>query len=613
MRLYILGSALSLATCVTFAGEYVVVKKGDTLSGIAHSSNTSYQEICSLNKLLDCNKIDVGQRLQIPSVKQETKPQPQEQQEKPTSVANDSGPTDGGINEGGARVFRRPGAKPLCPTFKKDPKSCVEVFDKALVAEGLPEGAGNAVVESVVSGKATDENRPNGHTWERFISGQGDVWGTTEVGVPGGNVAVKACPLMGNKQVDVVDACGNLGINTVIVPEAPKEIAVVPEASPKEGGCRLDWLLMAQYARGSDMRNVSGRGETTCQFKVSDKMSWGPLGTLGGSVWRGGSWKEYAWHAGLGSRIEWLDTTGFEKIQLDLSFLYASTRGGDGENVRKPAIQGWDIGLNLHAKKYFSLGGSQDSEGIDQTPVSAEGISFSLTSGNSEEQENRVLGEFSLYGTVPITNTSGPVYWKDRIVDTDSRHAVAGVSARVGWELNGWEVIPEVELGAWHTFGIKKPWGLEFTVGVATRDRFARVHAGIGVADGSYGVVKAELNGGKKGLFASYQHAVDAVTNGATSSRVGLGLDPASEEVKNASPVRIVTAPMSETKPQPTQLSVKSRLTTSYSCEHGWGDATCFPTPAQSDLNSQTKTEVVEVSRPAANDSSFLAVSGWNG
>lgn len=607
MRRFIIGIALSFATCATFAGEYIVVKKGDTLSEIAHMSNTPYQAICKLNKLTDCNKINVGQKLQIPSVKQdkqETKPKSQEQQ---------TGPTDVGTNGSDVRVFRRPGAKPLCPTFKKDPKSCVEVFDKALVAEGLPEGAGNAVVESVVSGKATDENRPNGYVWERFISGQGDVWGTTEVGVPGGNVAVKACPLMGNKRVDVVDACGNLGINTVIVPETPKEIAVVPEVSPKEGGCRLDWLLMAQYARGSDMRNVSGRGQATCQFKVSDQMSWGPLGTLGGSVWRGGSWKEYAWHAGLGSRIEWLDTAGFEKIQFDLSFLYASTRGGDGENVRKPAIQGWDVSLNLHAKKYFPLAGNQESEGqaIDQTPVSAEGISFSLTSGNSEEQEDRLLGEFSLYGTIPITNRSGPVYWKDKIVDMDSRHAVAGVSARVGWELNGWEVIPEVELGAWHTFGIKKPWGLEATAGLATRDRFARVHAGIGVADGAYGVVKAELNGGKKGLFASYQHAVDAVTDGAISSRVGLGLDPVPRGSRNGLPVAVAVPEVTRLSVEPTRTVAKIVV---FECKRGWKDSTCFPqVPVANNPSFSVDERVVETPRPLANDESYLAISGWNG
>ncbi|MGB2791355.1 MAG: hypothetical protein WBC29_02270, partial [Candidatus Moraniibacteriota bacterium] len=229
---------------------------------------------------------------------------------------------------------------------------------------------------------------------------------------------------------------------------------------------------------------------------------------------------------------------GVDQVELDTSLAYATTRGGDGMDVRKPPISGLDFLLNINVKKYFPLSGEKDDDrkkgaaSADNTPVSAEDISFSFISGDPKEQaviSDRVLAEFSLYGTFPLTHKSGPVYWRDRIVDSDSRHRVLGASARLGWELEGVNFVPEVEFGIWNTSGIQHPWGVEGTVGVATRDRFFRVHAGIGsvlgATDGVYGVVKAEINGGGKWLFESSKKSVNALTVGATDSRIALGLD----------------------------------------------------------------------------------------
>jgi LysM repeat protein len=44
---------------------YYTVKKGDTLTGIAHKYNTTYQKLAELNKLKNPNLIRVGQKLRI--------------------------------------------------------------------------------------------------------------------------------------------------------------------------------------------------------------------------------------------------------------------------------------------------------------------------------------------------------------------------------------------------------------------------------------------------------------------------------------------------------------------------------------------------------------------
>ena len=46
--------------------EYVV-KKGDTLSGIAKRYNTNYQTLAQYNRIADPNKIYIGQQIKIPS------------------------------------------------------------------------------------------------------------------------------------------------------------------------------------------------------------------------------------------------------------------------------------------------------------------------------------------------------------------------------------------------------------------------------------------------------------------------------------------------------------------------------------------------------------------
>ncbi|QQR77840.1 MAG: hypothetical protein IPJ67_01700 [Candidatus Moraniibacteriota bacterium] len=516
-----------LAWCLSDVAysETITVKQGDTPSDLAAKycgGAKNWKQLWSG----DARKLPVGEVIALPKECGTTR-----HEEEPSLTPTVEG-------KSGARVFKHPGAKPLCPTFKKDPESCREVFDKALAQNGFEEKERAAIVKRIVTGDTTDAARPNGYIWDRFISGKGDVWGTTEIGVPGGNVAIKVCPPIGKKQVDVVVACGNLGINTVIVPEpvVPKQSEVVQ--SPPQRGCKLDWLLMGQYARGRDMRNVSGKGQATCQFQIDEHWSDGPLVTGGISRYHGGSWAEPSWFVGLGNRVQGRGVWGVDQVELDTSLAYATTRGGDGMDVRKPPISGLDFLLNINVKKYFPLSGEKDDDrkkgaaSADNTPVSAEDISFSFISGDPKEQaviSDRVLAEFSLYGTFPLTHKSGPVYWRDRIVDSDSRHRVLGASARLGWELEGVNFVPEVEFGIWNTSGIQHPWGVEGTVGVATRDRFFRVHAGIGsvlgATDGVYGVVKAEINGGGKWLFESSKKSVNALTVGATDSRIALGLD----------------------------------------------------------------------------------------
>ena len=46
--------------------EYVV-KKGDTLSGIAKRYNTNYQALAQYNRIADPNKIYIGQQIKIPN------------------------------------------------------------------------------------------------------------------------------------------------------------------------------------------------------------------------------------------------------------------------------------------------------------------------------------------------------------------------------------------------------------------------------------------------------------------------------------------------------------------------------------------------------------------
>jgi LysM repeat protein len=47
-------------------GSYTV-KSGDTLYKIGQECGCDYKEICSLNKISNCDMIDVGQSLKLPS------------------------------------------------------------------------------------------------------------------------------------------------------------------------------------------------------------------------------------------------------------------------------------------------------------------------------------------------------------------------------------------------------------------------------------------------------------------------------------------------------------------------------------------------------------------
>lgn len=48
--------------------EYITVRRGDTLSGIARRYNTSYQYLAKINDILNPNIIRVGQRLKVPTL-----------------------------------------------------------------------------------------------------------------------------------------------------------------------------------------------------------------------------------------------------------------------------------------------------------------------------------------------------------------------------------------------------------------------------------------------------------------------------------------------------------------------------------------------------------------
>ena len=48
-------------------GSFIIVKNGDTLSGIAERYNTNYQSLAQYNRIADPNKIYVGQRIKIPN------------------------------------------------------------------------------------------------------------------------------------------------------------------------------------------------------------------------------------------------------------------------------------------------------------------------------------------------------------------------------------------------------------------------------------------------------------------------------------------------------------------------------------------------------------------
>lgn len=528
------STLLSISLWSFASAETIVVKSGDTPAGLSQK----YCGDSSKWKLLwsgDPKKLPQGHIITLPE--QCGKTAGQEEKKGPEKVVDKVGeelsPTEP-AGSGKARAFRRPGAKPLCKSFTQDPKGCIAIFLKALTQKGWSEEEQKKFADDLVSGNTTQATRKNGDTWnDGFISGKNrngryDEWGQTVVDVPGGSVAVTVCPLVGNKRVDIVNACGNLGISTVIV-ETPKpqpEAPFVPE-TPRSG-CALDWFFMGQYARSRSMRNVSGKGQASCQFQIDEHLSDGPLLTVAGSQYHGyrPQWDEYAMGIGLGNRLRGKEVYGFHQIELDTSLAYASTRGGHGD-VRKPPINGLDFLFNLSLKQYYSLSDSDDEGeyGDDDTPVSAEGISFSLTSGNIEESKRRVLGEYSLYATIPLTNKSGPVYWRNQVVDHDSRHSVFGFSVLFGLEDPDMSFIPEAGAGFWHTSGVKHPFGFDVRVGGSTKDRFIRLYVGAGYSGETFGFIEGQLNGGGKWLFDSYEKSVEAVTVDSKSSCPGLGLD----------------------------------------------------------------------------------------
>lgn len=503
MRRFVAGSTIFLLTGFAFAGEYVI-REGDTLSKIADQNGTSYQVICKLNRLPDCNKIGVGQKLKVPP---QGKENPQDRSKEITP------PKRTGVVDA-PRKFRNLGADPLCTSREVKNGTCREKQERRLIASGWTKEDAKTHLDDVDAGRCFPSELANGFVGDWLVNGS-STWGKTVFALRGKKkTEALSCPEVNGRKPYVVTQCHNstgkyVPIAALVV--APPPSSVEKKVVERRGGCNLEETLWGQVGFGNGIRNRSGSGELSCQFPLDEKWTAGPVFRAGVGQFGSESWIEKTGLVGGGIRTRGKGVFGLDEFKLDFPVVgYGWARGHTTDGmVDKPTIGGLDA--------YFAE---------------------TLKKGVELEEGSILVTEFMSFGQFPITNKSGPIFWQGQKVDSDSRHNVFGALLRFGLERDEWDVVPEFTLGGWHTSGIERPWGGKVLVGIATKDRSFR--AGIGVeGPHAHGIVEAEVNFYGPWILESARKSEVALTDGATSSCEALGMKncPKLEKLEKEKPV----------------------------------------------------------------------------
>lgn len=426
------------------------------------------------------------------------------------------------------RIYENEGANPLCPTFKRDPQSCVKVFDAALKKRGFSTAERMQFLRELKDGDLPDSFLPNETVIGSLSNGNGEEWGNTKISVKAGGVATKVLAI-GKKKVGIMVNCGNIyspvreeepETSERVVSE-PKPIVRPPEEKVdtpqnEELVCSPEGTFAVKGDFGNGIKAGSGRGRVTCQFRVTDRTSVGPV--LGGSTsrYRIGSWTEHSNMIGGGGRVKH-HTPNDWRLEADVLGGWESTRGSNKDGVTKPPIKGWSLHSSIDAKKFFAS--SEESLKKPGSEGEEESIDFGITTSAKPDPSERegIMVEGNLFAQIPITGKTGPVYYRGQQVATDSRKPVVGIVGRVGFETKESNLVPEMATGLWHTRGATKPWGGKATLGAATKNRLYRVALGVELPR-PHGIVEAEVNPGGKSHVVAYKKATTALEEGARPS-----------------------------------------------------------------------------------------------
>lgn len=521
-----------------------VVKAGDTLSSIARGyDGVSASTICALNRLANCNRIRIGQELEIPKQPSENKKEPSA---KRVSVTY-SVPTSNTVNSKKdpaqseeVREWKHVGGDPVLPEWvRKDWRSSEKIaLDPRQEAKLRLQGLDSSQIDEVKQFLATRNYllalRPIGYEWASVAFGSG-IWGKTR-NATGDSIPVFALPPTSKGyQVDLGLGCGNPLTNKVDVSK-PK-IRVEPPKKEKEArlACERIGAFWAQITEHGE----SGTARLACLVQLNKQWKFGPTVGIGGSRFDDHTWVEVQNFFGGGFELRGKDIAGLEAVEFVVMVGNGSAFGHSADKmVEKMKSSGLDLELAVQLRKKFSI-----------------------------DKKTAVTVRLMPFANIPLTGKEADILWKGMVVNRENgRHLVIGTTLRFEMHRAELGFKPELTLGVWRISDIDNPVGWKILLGASTLDNVWRVGAGLQFP-GPIWVLEFEWNPAWGWLQLNASTESKALHNGATPTCKALGL-------KKCSP-RNETRVVAEDASQKAD-NAKSLPHPSVSIG-GWGNKTQFP------------------------------------
>lgn len=525
--------------------ETITVKPDDTPSGLAAShcgGASNHALVWSGNP----KRLPVGRVITLPQecTKGSDKKPHEGIRTESTDVAD--------VANTAPREFKNLGADPLCTTREVKNGTCREKQEKKLIASGWTPEDAKTHLDNVYAGRCVAGFVPNGFEGDWLVNGSA-TWGKTVFAIKGASGAeALSCPEVNGKKPYVVTQCRNITgkyvptkpiIALAVTPPPPVQEAPVPN----EVKCVTDGYVGGRFGRGNGIKSDAGVLRASCQFRVNQEWTAGPGVGFDISNYSIDDWDEKTRMPSIGIFGKGKGVLGMDSVEPELLLGFESTWGRtDNQDVQKPTIHTPILLPLINFKKSYPISrGIREEIDSNDTPVPADGIDFSLTSGSGDEEGDRIRLETTIFAKIPLGNKSGPVYWRGQEVDSSETHPVAGIIFGVDFELDDWDFIPGLKLGGWYTWGVKEDhWGGKFGPHFATRDRQFELDLGVELPRPHF-FIDPRWNFGGKALMLSAEVSKDTLTNDAADSRIALGLDPVSKE----SPIVIpVAAPRAGTQ-----------------------------------------------------------------
>jgi hypothetical protein len=410
----------------TSAGMEYVVRSGDTLSTIAQKyQGISWKEICDNNRLTNCDRIKVGQKLTISARGEKTT---QQISEKTSSTVT---------SPEKVRAWKRVGADPLLPLrmrkewHRADELRLTSAQSDRLVQFGLSSSEVEQVRQDLASGKCHAVARPVGYTWKGMAMGRGN-WGQTQ-NATGDFVMVWACPSHNGKQVDIAMRCGNVAWNEVTTPTPPP-----PPKTEEAIACEAVGSVWTQMGE----RGESGSLRFSCLFPVGKGWKVGPSIGAKGARFSNGSWVEVGNFFGAG--VEGRGSVGnIDAVEFVVLVGQGSTRGYSKDGmVEKMKATGLDLKIALQLRERFQI-----------------------------SEKTGVTVRFMPWTDIPLTGNSAKLLWQgNQVAEERGRKLVVGAILRLEVDRVDWNVKPEFTLGIWNISDVQDPVGGKILAGLATKD-----------------------------------------------------------------------------------------------------------------------------------------------